>query len=530
MSDRLSHLPSSSSSPFYWSRWITLSAALLLASGAGTVYAFALFAPLLKSRLRLSQEDTALVASIGAFGLYTSLLAGLHFDRYGPRRTVLVGAVLSGVGFWGLHAAVSTAATDSAVALGLIYAVAQHGSAWILSASVAAPVRNFPTECRGTVVGLSKGFFALSAGFHIEFFRGLFGGGDSEDGALAYIGFLGTFLPCLYIICAVVFNLLPPGAAATFAADAGGSFRPFGALACVTAAWLVASAYLQTAAPTSQLVRWVALLGTVALLLAVAALPVRYGALRYRASNADAAAAGGGGGGGGGGGADGAGQSLLDEIASDSAVPADFKNEMQRSAQRLKERRMGGSARGAMPEIPLHAALRTAEFWLIFVCFCTVGGAGLLVNANIAQIAQAVLLGSEEVDDLDRQIHCECALQSLGGGSTASAFVADGAPADAAAAAAAAAAGAGSDAELALGMADVSVSVDHVTSEDCARVSTVASQQLLVTLFSNGTYTTIVSPVILPSFLLSLCLSLSVWYILYTHTYAPQAAINTDTE
>eukprot|EP01046_Picozoa_sp_COSAG06_P025297 COSAG06_NODE_2118_length_7555_cov_2.285542_6_plen_491_part_00 len=484
MSDRLGHLPSSSSSSFYWSRWITLSAALLLASGAGTVYAFALFAPLLKSRLRLSQEDTALVASIGAFGLYTSLLAGLHFDRYGPRRTVLVGAVLSGVGFWGLHAAVSTAATDSAVALGLIYAVAQHGSAWILSASVAAPVRNFPTECRGTVVGLSKGFFALSAGFHIEFFRLLFGGGDSEDGALAYIGFLGTFLPCLYIICAVVFNLLPPGAAATFAADAGGSFRPFGALACVTAAWLVASAYLQTAAPASQLVRWVALLGTVALLLAVAALPVRYGALRYRASNADAAAAGGGDGSGSGGGADGAGQSLLDEIASDSAVPADFKNEMQRSAQRLKERRMG-NARGAMPEIPLHSALRTAEFWLIFVCFCTVGGAGLLVNANIAQIAQAVLLGSEDVDELDRQVHCECALQSLAGGSTASAFVADGAPADAAAGA-----GAGSEAELALAMADVSVSVDHVTAEDCARVSTVASQQLLVTLFSNGTYCT----------------------------------------
>ena len=164
----------------YWSRWTTLSAALLLASGAGTVYAFALFAPLLKSRLRLSQEDTALIASIGALGrkntsiyrclwslgpfrqilcvipVYTSLLAGLHFDRYGPRRTVLIGAALSGVGFWGLHYAVDTAYTDSALVLGLIYAVAQHGSAWILSASVAAPVRNFPQEYRGTIVGLSK--------------------------------------------------------------------------------------------------------------------------------------------------------------------------------------------------------------------------------------------------------------------------------------------------------------------------------------------------------------------------------------
>ena len=95
--------------------------------------------------------------------------------------------------------------TDSALALGLIYAVAQHGSAWILSSSVATPVRNFPKENRGTIVGLTKGFFALSAGFHIELYQGLF----RDVSTLSYIGFLGTYLPCLYLLCAVVFGLLP---------------------------------------------------------------------------------------------------------------------------------------------------------------------------------------------------------------------------------------------------------------------------------------------------------------------------------
>ena len=444
------------SSSFYWSRWTTLSAALLLASGAGTVYAFALFAPLLKSRLGLSQEDTALVASIGAFGLYTSLLAGLHFDRYGPRRTVLIGAVLSAVGFLGLYVAVSKQ-TGSAIGVGLIYAVAQHGSAWILSASVAAPVRNFPSEYRGTVVGLSKGFFALSASFHIEIFWALFRK-ESDSGALMYIAFLGIALPCLYTSCAVVFNLLPPAAAATFAADAGGSFRPYGSLTCAAAAWLVGSAYLQTAtAPESQVLRWVCFLGTVGLLAAIVALPLHYGQLRYRTSNADSSSGGDGGADGGLG--DGAGQSLLDEIA--DAVP-DLKSEIERSTGRQQERQLPRRA----PEIPLQRAVRTVEFWLIFWCFCTVGGTGLLVNANVAQIAQALLLGTGE-DEVE--LHCKCVARELWDRRAgASAFVAD-PPTD--------------EPQF-----DSEVQFEPLRVEDCARISIAGSQQLLVTLFSGGNF------------------------------------------
>ena len=193
--------------------------------------------------------------------------------------------------------------TDSALALGLIYAVAQHGSAWILSSSVATPVRNFPKENRGTIVGLTKGFFALSAGFHIELYQGLF----RDVSTLSYIGFLGTYLPCLYLLCAVVFGLLPStreephptfvpsaakrvGASGLVAAGAGSfaaddnpapSFRLWTALALPTAAWLVLSGYLQRWAPDSAPLRWGALAVTVGVLAVVTLLPLRYGRLRY---------------------------------------------------------------------------------------------------------------------------------------------------------------------------------------------------------------------------------------------------------
>ena len=63
--------------------------------------------------------------------------------------------------------------------------------------------------------------------------------------------------------------------------DAGGSFQPYGVLAFLTALWLVVSAYAQAVAPTSAPLKALALAGTIALLLAVAALPLRYGRLRY---------------------------------------------------------------------------------------------------------------------------------------------------------------------------------------------------------------------------------------------------------
>jgi hypothetical protein len=84
-------------------------------------------------------------------------------------------------------------------------------------------------------------------------------------------------------------------------------------LAFLTALWLVISAYGQVAAPSSAPLKAMALTGTVALLFAVGALPLRYGRLRYPIANADSRE--------GGASNEGAGQSLLDEIANVRAPP-----------------------------------------------------------------------------------------------------------------------------------------------------------------------------------------------------------------
>ena len=111
----------------------------------------------------------------------------------------------------------------------------------------------------------------------------------------------------------------------------------------------------------------------------------------------------------------------------------------------------------------------TAEFWLIFLCFCIVGGTGLLVNANIAQIAQALLVGSDE-DQSDRVLHCKYVAQQQAGPS----FLAVGL----------AAAGKEGATEVSYDAGEVG----EVTAAECVRVSTEGSQQLLVTLFSNGNF------------------------------------------
>jgi len=70
----------------------------------------------------------------------------------------------------------------------------------------------------------------------------------------------------------------------------------------------------------------------------------------------------------------------------------------------------------AAPELNLAQTLRTLEFWLLFACFSVVAGAGLLVNANLAQIAQALHLGEPgAAADRLRDAHCHCVAEAHAG-------------------------------------------------------------------------------------------------------------------
>ena len=69
------------------------------------------------------------MATAGNFGLYLSVFAGMIFDRYGPRPSLLLGALFTGLGFFGLYACTSGMVGGGVGLLQLFSFCSQHGAA-----------------------------------------------------------------------------------------------------------------------------------------------------------------------------------------------------------------------------------------------------------------------------------------------------------------------------------------------------------------------------------------------------------------
>lgn len=214
---------------------VSLAFSVIVALNGGVSYAYGLWAPLLK-RHGLDQRDVAIlggtsirihnlrdcktahswscsrhvVAAHAGFGAYSSFIAGLLYDRLerrqhvGPRLTLLVGCVVSSVGFFMLHRAISSETPVSFAVLVCVAILAGNGCTYFDVSPMSTNVRNFASE-RGWVIGIIKSSIGLSGGLYsIVFFQGLFHG-DSA----AFLRFL-SWGPSALVLCCVPFvNYVP---------------------------------------------------------------------------------------------------------------------------------------------------------------------------------------------------------------------------------------------------------------------------------------------------------------------------------
>lgn len=227
----------------FYSRWAALSTACIVASFAGTGYAIGLFTQAFKEILHLDQSEVDAVASAGNFGLFFSCFAGLFYNRFGPAKSLLIGATLVGVGFQLMHlSCAKRIAYQDWVSLAFFNFIAQHGSGWLASATVATSVRNFPGRDRGSCVGLTKGFFAISSGCIAQYYKGGF-----EPDTLAFLGFLSITVPIIAMLGSCIMNLIPESLRSSYSADAvpRPTWLPYYAVAGALFFWLLLSSALQ---------------------------------------------------------------------------------------------------------------------------------------------------------------------------------------------------------------------------------------------------------------------------------------------
>jgi MFS family permease len=96
-------------------------------------------------------------------GNYMAFTSGLFIDRYGPRKTILVAAVLNTIGYLLLWAAADGKFNSPPLWLVCTFCgIWGHASGWLDTAIMAVNMRNFQFQ-RGLAAGLIKAFYGISA-------------------------------------------------------------------------------------------------------------------------------------------------------------------------------------------------------------------------------------------------------------------------------------------------------------------------------------------------------------------------------
>lgn len=93
----------------------------------------------LKEKLGWTQTQLESVGSYGNLGLYAGFIAGVAFDYWGSRPTILVGILLSFLGYGMMWAGADGhfGASGSVAFMGLAAAIWSHGSSWYDTAAIA---------------------------------------------------------------------------------------------------------------------------------------------------------------------------------------------------------------------------------------------------------------------------------------------------------------------------------------------------------------------------------------------------------
>ena len=179
----------------YPSRWITLAAVLAFLVISGLVYAFALISEPLKNRLDLKQSEIDTIGVIGTIGGNSGVIAGIFYNRFGPRLSVKVGMAMTCIG-WTFLTGITTRyiPTDSVVLTCCATFIFFHGTAWLGTCSTPLIAQNFPEKDHGKLFGLAKAYLGIGSAFFAAFKSNL-ANGDVDTFMITTLMFILVALP-----------------------------------------------------------------------------------------------------------------------------------------------------------------------------------------------------------------------------------------------------------------------------------------------------------------------------------------------
>ena len=143
-------------------RWFGLACCLLFVEfTAGMPYAYGVYSAALGDVFDWNDGDLASISSLADIGLYIGLDGGFFFDRFGPTYTLLIGGLLTGLGYTLVYLTTIGVIATSVPVTTVLFFITFHGASWLDCAGIATTLRNFSANS-ALIIGLVKSFFGLS--------------------------------------------------------------------------------------------------------------------------------------------------------------------------------------------------------------------------------------------------------------------------------------------------------------------------------------------------------------------------------
>ncbi|KAG8388656.1 hypothetical protein BUALT_Bualt02G0148000 [Buddleja alternifolia] len=339
------------------SKWIAAVASIWIQCTGGASYAFGIYSPILKSTQGYDQSTLDTISVFKDIGANAGILSGLLYSAvsrrrrhappsslHGPWMVHAAGAVQCFVGYFFMWLAVTGAIPRPHVAVMCLFMfLAAHAQTFFNTANVVTAVQNFP-DYGGTIVGIMKGFLGLSGAVLIQVYQTLFAGKPSTF--LLLLALLPTLLS-LVLMCFVRVHHIQ-------SRDDKRYLNSFSLISVIVAAFLMFLIILDDIFALSQ---WARAL-TLALLFVLLASPIRPAIKAHK-----------------------------DDLHRISKALSTLKTPLVKDPESTKPEE---NVLEVVEELNLVQAIRSLNFWLLFVAMLCGMGSGLATINNISQIGESL--------------------------------------------------------------------------------------------------------------------------------------------
>ncbi|XP_041013841.1 protein NUCLEAR FUSION DEFECTIVE 4-like [Juglans microcarpa x Juglans regia] len=347
-------------------KWLGFVTAVWVQCISGNNYTFSDYSDALKSLMNLTQVQLNNLSVAKDVGKAFGLLAGLASDRLPTWLILLIGSVEGLVGYGAQWLVVSEKITLSYWKMCIFMCMGGNSTTWMNTAVLVTCIRNFRTN-RGPVSGILKGYVGLSTAIFTDLCTALF-----SDDAASFLFMLAVIPLGVCVIAAFFLHESPPAATSAEEQEESRYFWVFNALAVVVAVYLLAYDFIPSPSTVFSLVFAAILLVLLASPLAV---PVYYFFKNRIGTGGDVE-----------------GQVrepllLVEEEEEENATESRGKEDdlaTEEEVAGLKKKPVIGE------EHTIMEALRTVDFWILFVSFLCGVGTGLTVMNNMGQIGLAL--------------------------------------------------------------------------------------------------------------------------------------------